>query len=178
MHRQISPPTTVMTQVGDRDGDVREGHTTNEQAKYVPNNVCKLFLIGDTILKRARPFKMTRFRLLNILLLLGFGIMKAVYSFMGNSIAPTTLELVFGSVLAAACVLSKQVHRRVLRQHTVYIENDLSRLYWFSLYEEVRPRVNIPIFHERLSAKAALRESALLYLSEWTPDIQLGRTTY
>jgi hypothetical protein len=48
---------------------------------------------------------MTQFRLLNIHLLLGFGIMKAVYSFMGNSIAPTTIELVVGSVLAAAYVL-------------------------------------------------------------------------
>jgi hypothetical protein len=85
-----------------RDGDVREEHATNEQAEYVPNrSTCRL-LIGYAIFKRSRPperFKMTRFRLLTILLPLGFAIAKAVYSFMGYSTLPTTFDLVSGGIL-------------------------------------------------------------------------------
>jgi hypothetical protein len=50
---------------------------------------------------------------------------------------------------------------------TNYINDEFSRLYWLSLYEEVRPRVLMAIFHERLSVKAGFMQGALLYLSEW-----------
>ena len=50
--------------------------------------------------------------------------------------------------------------------YTNYIDDEFYRLYWLSLYEEVRPRVLMAIFHERLSVKAGFMEGALLYLSE------------
>jgi hypothetical protein len=49
------------------------------------------------------PFvvKLTGYRLLNIIVLLGFGLAKFVLSLQGQSVAPAGLEWVAGSALAA-----------------------------------------------------------------------------
>ncbi|KAH9996398.1 hypothetical protein BJV74DRAFT_287864 [Russula compacta] len=58
--------------------------------------------------------KLTGYRLLNLVVLLGIGLFKFILSLQGQSIAPTGLEWVGGSVLAAL-------------------------LYWIGLYEVVEP---------------------------------------
>lgn len=50
-----------------------------------------------------RPLKITRYRLLNILVPLSFGLLKAIYAFFGNSTVPTTLELIGGCLFVLGC---------------------------------------------------------------------------
>jgi hypothetical protein len=45
--------------------------------------------------------KLTGYRLLNMIVLLGFGLAKFILSLQGQSVAPTGLEWVAGSALAA-----------------------------------------------------------------------------
>ncbi|KAI0045603.1 hypothetical protein FA95DRAFT_1467792, partial [Auriscalpium vulgare] len=66
--------------------------------------------------------KVTGFRLLNTTLVAAFGIAKAVLSYQGQSVAPTTLEWVFGVLIG--CLV-----------------------YWLGLYEAVEPPVLRWLFH-------------------------------
>ena len=45
--------------------------------------------------------KLTCYRLLNLTTLLSFGIIKGILTYMGQSTAPTTLDWISGSLLAA-----------------------------------------------------------------------------
>ncbi|KAI0263242.1 hypothetical protein BC834DRAFT_827751 [Gloeopeniophorella convolvens] len=57
--------------------------------------------------------KLTGYRLLNMTVVFSFGLVKAVLTYMGDSVAPTTMDWISGSVLAVA-------------------------LYWVGLYEGVK----------------------------------------
>lgn len=46
--------------------------------------------------------KLTVYRMLNMTILLSFGIIKAILTYKGKSAAPTTLDWVSGTLLAAA----------------------------------------------------------------------------
>jgi hypothetical protein len=45
--------------------------------------------------------KLTVYRMLNMITLLSFGIIKGILTYMGKSAAPTTLDWVSGTLLAA-----------------------------------------------------------------------------
>jgi hypothetical protein len=68
----------------------------------VPGNA-RLDDTEENAVSASPPFgvKLTGYRLLNIIVLLGFGLAKFVLSLQGPSVAPAGLEWVAGSALAA-----------------------------------------------------------------------------
>jgi hypothetical protein len=59
----------------------------------------------DRIASPPLGVKLTMYRLLNIVVISAFGISKAVCAYHGQSVAPTTLELVGGTFFAVMYVL-------------------------------------------------------------------------
>ena len=59
----------------------------------------------EQIASRPLGVKLTMYRLLNIVVILAFGISKAVCAYHGQSVAPTTLELAGGTFFAVMYVL-------------------------------------------------------------------------
>ncbi|KAI0061101.1 hypothetical protein BV25DRAFT_1839163 [Artomyces pyxidatus] len=70
--------------------------------------------------------KLTGFRLLNMAVIMGLGVPKAVTSYQGGSAVPTTLDWVVGVFSA-------------------------SLLYWLGLYESIEPPVLVWFFHTDFS---------------------------
>lgn len=76
------------------------------KARYVAvNNSYNVCLYQHYCGFISASVKMTLFRILNVVVLLCFGIPKAVLSYLGYSVAPTTLETTMGTCLAVMCVM-------------------------------------------------------------------------
>lgn len=84
------------------------------------------------------PFKITRHSLYIVLLTLGFGVTKGVFSFMDDPLMPTSLELTFG---VAVTIM----------------------MFYIGLYERVRPKRFEYFLHDGLSLREATFETVLFY---------------
>ena len=101
----------------------------------------------DQIASRPLGVKLTMYRLLNIVVISAFGISKAVCAYHGQSVAPTTLELVGGTFFAVMYVLVRFPFQYCL-DLTVW---GVHRLYWLGLFEAEHPQKWPSFFHVDLA---------------------------
>ena len=84
--------------------DAAEAETLHSDAYYHANSTVAL----------------TAYRLLNMSLILGYGLTKAVLTYQNQSVVPTELEWIFGAVCVCGCVHeSKDLQRTFLNSRVI-----------------------------------------------------------